>query len=189
MLSGRSVPTVHADHAGEHAMTIMQLGALGEFLGAFGVMATLIYLAVQIKQNTRSMDEGKRLALAQTYQMRADALQDMLVQAAASQTIGPLIVKLTELGYPVDVTALQRISAQERGIFKQWQIAQHTHWDNMYYQYQQGFLDPEYYEDEFKVRVRRLAPTWRALGLTGGRSSFRREIDRLLADTDRTPAA
>jgi hypothetical protein len=107
----------------------------------------------------------------------------------ASQTIGPLIVKLTELGYPVDVTALQRISAQERGIFKQWQIAQHTHWDNMYYQYQQGFLDPEYYEDEFKVRVRRLAPTWRALGLTGGRSSFRKEIDRLLADTDRATTA
>ena len=35
----------------------------------------------------------------------------------------------------------------------------------MYYQYQQGFLDPEYYEDEFKVRVRRLAPTWRNLSI------------------------
>lgn len=170
-------------------MSIIELGALGELLGAIGVMATLIYLAVQVKQNTHSMDESKRLALAQTYQMRADALQDMLVQAAGSQTIGPLIVKLTELGYPVDVTALQKITAQERGIFKQWQIAQHTHWDNMYYQYQQGFLDPEYYEDEFKVRVKRLAPAWRALGLTGGRSSFRREIARLLENAERADAA
>jgi hypothetical protein len=163
-------------------MTIMELGALGELLGAIGVIASLIYLAVQVRQNTRSMNESKRLALAQTYQIRADALQSMLVQAAASQTIGPLLVKLTQLGYPGDVTALERLSAQERGIFKQWQIAQHIHWDNMYYQYQQGFLDPEYYEDEFKVRVRRLAPTWRALGLLGGRSSFKQEITRLLRE-------
>ncbi len=41
------------------------------------------------------MNENKQLALAQTYQMRADALQSMLVQAACSETLGPLIVKLT----------------------------------------------------------------------------------------------
>jgi hypothetical protein len=55
-------------------MTIMELGALGEILGAIAVIVTLIYLAVQIKQNTRSMNENRQLALAQTYQMRADAL-------------------------------------------------------------------------------------------------------------------
>ena len=60
-----------------------------------------------------------------------------------------------------------------------WQIAQQTHWDNMHYQYQQGYLDHEYYEDAFKDRVVRLAPTWKALGLTGGRRSFFAEIDRL----------
>lgn len=159
----------------------MELGALGEFLGAIGVIATLIYLAVQVKQNTRAMNENRKLALAQTYQMRADALQAMLVQAASSPTLGPLIVKLTAEGYPTDVSALERISASERGVFKQWQIAQKTHWDNMFYQYQQGFLDPEYYEDEFKVRVKRLAPAWEALGLAGGRQSFEREVERLLA--------
>ncbi len=163
-------------------MDIMELGALGEFLGAIGVMATLIYLAVQIKQNTRSMNESRKLALAQTYQMRADALQQMLVQAATSTTVGPLLVKLTSLGYPTDLTSLERITPEERGIFKQWQIAQKTHWDNMFYQYQQGFLDPEYYEDEFRVRVRRLAPAWAALGLAGGRRSFEAEIERLLGE-------
>jgi hypothetical protein len=60
-----------------------------------------------------------------------------------------------------------------------WQIAQQTHWDNMHYQYQQGYLDTEYYEDAFKDRVVRLAPTWRALGLGSGRGSFFAEIDRL----------
>ena len=165
-------------------MTIMELGALGELLGAIGVIITLIYLAVQIKQNTHSMNENKRLALAQTYQMRADALQGMLVEAASSPTLGPLIVKLTKLGYPTDLSSLNRISEEERGIFKQWQIAQHTHWDNMFYQYQQGFIDPEYYESEFRVRVRRLAPVWKELGLVGGRPSFKNEVESILRDNE-----
>ena len=160
-------------------MTIEQLGALGEVISALAVVVTLWYLAVQIRQNTHAMEEGKRLALAQTYQMRADALQSMLVHAAESQYIGPLITKLTQLGYPEDVTALDRLTPDERGRFRQWQIAQQTHWDNLFFQYQQGFLDEEYYRDSFRERVVRLAPTWKALGLTGGRRSFFAEIERL----------
>ena len=163
-------------------MTIMELGALGELLGAIGVIVTLAYLAVQIKQNTHSMNENKRLALAQTYQMRADGLQDMLVRAAVSERLGPLIVKLTTLGYPTDLGSLSKISDEERGIFRQWQIAQQTHWDNMFYQYQQGYIDPEYYENEFRVRVRRLAPVWQELKLLGGRPSFRDEIEKILLE-------
>ncbi len=163
-------------------MTLMELGALGEFLGAIGVIVTLAYLAVQIRQNTRAMEEGKRLALAQTYQMRADALQNMMVEAASSENIGPIIIKLTELGYPEDITSLDELTVEEYGRFKQWQIAQQTHWDNMFFQYQQGFLDPEYYEDAFRERVSRLAPTWSALGLTSGRGSFQREVAGILKD-------
>lgn len=163
-------------------MTIMELGALGELLGAIGVIITLAYLAVQIKQNTHSINENKRLALAQTYQMRADALQGMMVQAAVSEKLGPLIFKLTTLGYPTDLSSLRQISEEERGLFRQWQIAQITHWDNMFYQYQQGYIDPEYYENEFRVRVGRLAPVWKELGLLGGRPSFKAEVESILAD-------
>jgi len=163
-------------------MTIEQLGSLGEVVSAFAVVVTLWYLAVQIRQNTHAMEEGKRLALAQTYQMRADALQSMLVHAAESQYIGPLITKLTQLGYPEDVSALEQLTPDERGRFRQWQIAQQTHWDNMFFQYQQGYLDEEYYRDSFRERVARLAPTWKALGIAGGRRSFAAEIERLLVE-------
>ena len=101
------------------------------------------------------------------------------VHAAASVYIGPIIIKLTELGYPEDVQALDALSDAERRRFRMWQIAQQTHWDNMHYQYQQGCLDQEYYEDAFKDRVVRLAPTWQALGLTSRRRSFFAEIERL----------
>lgn len=162
-------------------MTIFELGALGELLGSVAVLITLVYLSIQIRQNTRSMQESRKLALAQTYQMRSDALQMMLVHAADSTHIGPIITKLTGLGYPEDVAALEHLSAEERGRFRQWQIAQQTHWDNMFFQYQQGFIDDEYYRDSFRERVGRLAPTWRALKVSGARRSFNAEIEDILA--------
>jgi hypothetical protein len=163
-------------------MTIMELGALGEFVGAIAVVVTLIYLAVQIRQNTNAMEESKRLALAQTYQMRADALQEMLVEAADSEYIGPILTKLTGAGYPEKVASLDELTVEERGRFRQWQIAQQTHWDNLFYQYQQGFLDDEYYQDSFRVRVKRLGPIWKALGVTGSRRSFDAEIEQLMRE-------
>ena len=162
-------------------ITIMELGALGELLGAIAVFATLIYLSVQVRQNTRSIDAAQRLALAQTYQMRSDALQSMLVQAAASE-IGHIIAKLTENGYPERLESLDELEPLEKSRFRQWQIAQQAHWDNMHFQYQQGYLDEEYYKDEFVVRVTRLWPVWQALRLTSARKSFIQELERLTAE-------
>ena len=163
-------------------MTLQDWGDLGQVIGALAVVVTLIYLAKQIGQNTHAMDEARKLALAQTYQVRSDALQEMLVHAADSEYIGPIIIKLTELGYPTDVSALAKLDDVERGRFRLWQIAQLTHWDNMYYQFEQGYLDNEYYEDVFIERVARLAPTWKALNITGGRRSFFAEIERLSSE-------
>ncbi len=160
-------------------MTIQDWGAIGELISAIAVVATLIYLAKQIRLNNIAMDEARKLALAQTYQMRSDALQAMMVAAADSDHIGPAIIKLTEFGYPEDLTALDRLTPEERGRIRLWQIAQQTHWDNMFFQYEHGYLDEESYQDSFKERVRRLAPTWRALNLMVVRKTFREEIERL----------
>jgi hypothetical protein len=37
-------------------MTIFEFGAIGEFAGAFGVVASVLYLALQIKRNNSSLD-------------------------------------------------------------------------------------------------------------------------------------
>lgn len=157
-------------------MTIAELGAIGELIGGAAVLATLIYLAVQLRQNTRSIEHARLLALAQLYQMRSDALQSMMVHASDSEHIGPIIIKLTSHGYPEDLGALDALNAEEHGRFRQWQIAQVTHWDNMLFQYQQGFLDDEYYEEVLKPRMARLAPIWKALNVIAGRGSFEDEI-------------
>jgi len=36
-------------------MTLEDLGNIGEFVGAIGVVASLIYLALQTRQNTRAV--------------------------------------------------------------------------------------------------------------------------------------
>jgi hypothetical protein len=69
-------------------MTLQDWGSIGEVVGAIAVVVTLIYLAKQIRLNTHEMEESRKLALAQTYQMRSDALQAMLVEAADSEYIG-----------------------------------------------------------------------------------------------------
>ena len=103
----------------------------------------------------------------------------MLVHAADSEHIAPIIMKLTNLGYPEDVAALARLTGDEWARFRLWQIAQQTHWDNMFFQHQHGYLDDESYEDSFKKRVRRPTPTWEALDLLSARRSFLAEITRL----------
>ena len=57
-------------------MNIMELGALGEFVGSIGVIATLIYLAIQIRQNSAA-------TRAQAVQSTSDAMiQISLVQTS-----------------------------------------------------------------------------------------------------------
>ena len=56
--------------------------------------------------------------------------------------------------------------------------------DNVYYQYQQGFIDPEYYQSQFQATVRNFAPRWRAVGVNEPRPSFRQEVERILAEAE-----
>ena len=45
-------------------MSIQDLGSIGEFVAALATLATLVYLAIQIRQNTRKVEEGTRAAKA-----------------------------------------------------------------------------------------------------------------------------
>ena len=46
--------------------TAQLLGNFGEFFGAIAVVATLVYLAAQIKQNTKSQEENRQAVVAQS---------------------------------------------------------------------------------------------------------------------------
>ena len=48
-------------------MTIQDLGSLGEFIAAIATLATLVYLALQIRQNTREAQAVSRNSVSQSF--------------------------------------------------------------------------------------------------------------------------
>ena len=48
-------------------MTLQDLGSLGEFVAAIATLATLVYLAVQIRQNTRAVRAGSHQAVSDSF--------------------------------------------------------------------------------------------------------------------------
>ena len=57
-------------------------------------------------------------------------------------------------------------------------------WDNEHYQYQNGFLSADFFEETTTKNVRKWAPRWRAIGLVEGREEFRVFVDRVLSDEE-----
>ena len=64
------------------------------------------------------------------------------------------------------------------------EVGRWAHFDNIHYQYEQGFLDQDHYESIFIPLVRLFAPQWKELGLPDGRPSFHAEIERILAESE-----
>ena len=49
------------------SLTIAELGALGEFIGSILVFATLIYLVIQVRQNTKGINSASYVNAAQLF--------------------------------------------------------------------------------------------------------------------------
>jgi hypothetical protein len=122
-------------------MTITQLGALGEFIGSIAVLLTLIYLAVQIRQNTRSLDENRSLAMAEAAQARTDLGVRLLLAAG-----GPHYAEILQAGTSNDLDPAQE------GRVTQFYTAYMRHMENLYYQHRQGFLD-DYHSEQLPYLV------------------------------------
>ncbi len=68
-------------------LTIQDLGALGELLGSVAVLVTLVYLALQTRQNTMAIG-------AQLDAVTIAARQSALLTAATSSELCPLELPL-----------------------------------------------------------------------------------------------
>ena len=71
-------------------MDIMELGALGEFVGSVGVIATLIYVAIQIRQTQRAVNANTFQSLSDTSisLFALSASEDGIVEAMTKQISG-----------------------------------------------------------------------------------------------------
>ena len=98
-------------------LTIQDLGALGEFLGSIAVLATLVYLALQTRQNT----------MAISAQLDAAAIGANLNSILAGATSTELAEALQEDGSFGDMTTNQTRLAMywlSMLVIFQWQLQQ-----------------------------------------------------------------
>ena len=156
-------------------MNIMELGALGEFIGSIAVVGTLIYLAVQIRQNTKSMDEARKLALAQTYNQRATTNYEVWTSIGN----GPLA---TILGRILETEALDSLSEEDRLRLRAYCFGNKNWFDNLHFQHAQGYYPNEFYESVFEKGVRIWAPIWNEVLPGGFRPEFDKQVERIVAD-------
>ncbi len=71
----------------DHQEFAQLLGNYGEFVGAFAVVATLVYLAVQIRRD-------RQATTANTRQLRAASARELYLAAATSDKLAPIFDKL-----------------------------------------------------------------------------------------------
>lgn len=67
-------------------MTIQELGSIGEFVAAIATIATLVYLAIQIRQNTAQQRRDASVSIQQGQNSVVALLQDPLMMRAYALT-------------------------------------------------------------------------------------------------------
>jgi hypothetical protein len=84
----------------DHQAFAQLLGNYGEFVGAFAVVGTLVYLAIQVRHgkiateaNTLAIEESRKLALAQSFQARTQLVDASMVEIANSGELAPIMYK------------------------------------------------------------------------------------------------
>ena len=108
------------------------IGAIGEVAGAIGVILTLAYLAVQIRQNTRQMERSERAARGAAYQDVLSNLQTFLTPIGADGELAEIIRR--------GLVDLSQLSESEFFRFN-WLLGGYmTNLDNVYYQYCDGVV-------------------------------------------------
>jgi len=112
-------------------MTLQDLGNLGEFVGALAVVISLLYLAFQIRQNTRALHSS---SYSQTVE------QGWLVNLAIAQDadLARIFADLSE-GHPLDPPDELRLNAALDDAF--------FSMENLFRQYERGLVDADMWEN------------------------------------------
>jgi hypothetical protein len=143
-------------------MNWQAVGAIGEILGALAVLITLVYLSKQIRQNTRSMDETRKVELARNRTQTVQLRTDWMLTEAGSDTIVEMYERLNEAGWP-DPRSLEILTPAELGRLRRLQRVNVLINTNARYQHELGLIDDASYQSSDLV-LKRMKPAWVALG-------------------------
>jgi hypothetical protein len=149
-------------------------------LGAnLGVLIGLILLIVEIEQNSE-------LVRAEIEHTRSEAYVAWLRQAAANDQILNLFVTMGTLEGSFGDRFAQ-LEPIERMRFQQIVEARFYDYENLFGQYENGFVSQTYWEQRASPGIAEWAPRWNVTNPPdgpGGRKDFKEEVRRILRESE-----
>ena len=147
-------------------------------LANVGVVIGLALLIFEIRQNGE-------LVRAQIHQARSDEWVSARQDLADSEYILPAWEKFVDAGAPGDPSALTTLGPIEAARVYRYMQSRAGDYDNLYFQYRQGYLDEEFYKSRIEPSMNRFARVWLEAGIIDSMTtSFRAEIERLATEPD-----
>lgn len=155
-------------------MTIQDLGSVGELLAAVATLATLFYLAAQIRQNTRVVRASSH-----------HSVTDSFNHINAIIGTDPRAARIYRLG----LESLERLDEDERFAFGFLSLAYLRVFETLFYQRDIGTAEQQLYESEHNsLRWAFRHPgicEWWASNQISFSPDFRAHIDALIAELRR----
>ena len=132
------------------------LGAIAELIGAIAVIATLAYLAIQVRQSKLLLQRNEKIALSQVHQARTDTRLGLHY----AQLNSPYLGKLAHLWGNPD--AVEHLTEDEIHHARTLHMVTISIMDNALHQDSLGLLDADTLE-EAKTVILEFYDVWRRL--------------------------
>lgn len=111
---------------------------ISQIIAVLAVLASLIFVGIQIRQNTEQAKDANRLARAQMHQQIADGFTEAMSLSLQIEDQTVESVFLNGIADQVGAAELQKFSALMLGLWK--------HLENVFYQHKEGFVADEYWQ-------------------------------------------
>jgi hypothetical protein len=146
------------------------IGAIGEVVGAFAVIATLLYLAVQIRQNTKAIRSTTLTAITEHKHF----------ELRWSSDIAPAWRKA--------LTDPSSLTPDESWQVAEWMASSFVARQNEFFQHQQGLIDDDTWEASEKIIKLALSGDWarnwwNEFGPNAFTENFVRLVEEILSDS------
>ena len=117
------------------------IGAIAELLGAVGVIASLVYLATQIRHSREQMEQNTRTTRASAYQEFTGQLHSTMMSAGENPQWEQAVMK----GW----ADFSRLSKEDAFRFTLYMTGVANAFDNAHYQHRLGMLDEDRWQKHY----------------------------------------
>ena len=164
------------------AMTLEDLGNLGDFLGGIGVVVTLLYLAVQMRHNSEQLRQNTKAVQSAAYQTAAQSIREYNSLWVPNRELAEVMWAAHDGLDALDDVDIMRLAGLTQTMFRSF--------ENVFEQYRAGMITAEQWQG-WRTLLRTILQRGRphrefwADGIHELYvSGFQQEVNSLLAEVD-----